>query len=79
VFDGDTLQFRRREASAAGLIYTLQESTTLQESDWVDVTDASVSELSTEGAFESVEFTRPGGLIREAPRTFYRLLATETP
>ena len=79
VFDGDTLQFRRREASAAGLIYTLQESTTLQESDWADVTDASVSVLSTEGAFESVEFTRPGGLIRETPRTFYRLLATETP
>ena len=79
VFNGLSLQFSRREASAAGLVYTLQESVTLQESDWVDVTDASVSVLSTEGAFESVEFTRPGGLIREVPRTFYRLLATEAP
>ena len=79
VFNGLSLQFSRREASAAGLVYTLQESVTLQESDWVDVTDASVSVLSTEGAFESVEFTCPGGFIREVPRTFYRLLATEAP
>ena len=79
MFDGDTLQFRRREASAAGLIYTLQESATLQEPDWVDVTDVSVSVLFTDGAFESVEFTRPGGFIQETSRTFYRLLATEAP
>ena len=76
-FDGAALRMTRREPSSASLSYTLEESLTLEASGWSEVTDADIEVLATEGDFERVEFTRPGGFLT-SPSNFYRLGGEES-
>ncbi|WP_018968822.1 DUF642 domain-containing protein [Rubritalea marina] len=57
-FDAGKVTLTRREGSAAGLIYTVQESSTLLSNDWADINSGiTTTVLSTDGDFETVEIT----------------------
>jgi len=58
-FDGGTFSATRRAAAVAGLVYVLQESTTL--GGWTVVTGTSSTVASVSGDFETVEITKPAG------------------
>lgn len=77
-FDGDTLTVRWRRADAAGLTYTVQESTTLEPESWAPATGTTFTVISTEGEFETVEITKPAGWATGGEsRMFVRIAVAE--
>jgi hypothetical protein len=76
-FDGRTMTLTRRMAAVSGLAYEIQESTTLAPGSWAPATGTTLTVISTDGDFETVEITKPGGWADEGePRVFVRLAVT---
>ncbi len=76
-FDGETLTITRLTSSAAGVSYEIEESPTLAPGSWATAAGTVLTVVSTNGDFETVEITKPGGWITGGdPRMFVRLKVT---
>lgn len=79
VVSGDDFQVYRRVADDAGLVYELQSSTTMQSGSWTEVTGMTTLVDSTDGEFETVTLSRPGGWNSGFPREFFRFSVSFAP
>lgn len=78
-FDGDTLTITWRREDASGLSYEIQESTTLEPGTWRPATGTTLTVISTDGDFETVEITKPGAWAGAGePLAFVRLTVTKS-
>lgn len=67
----------RRIGSTAGISYEMESSTTLETNSWNVVTGLTITPVSSDGTFETVDLTRAGGW-NSALREFFRLRVSFT-
>ena len=78
-FDGTKFTVTRRIGTNAGLTYTLEESSTLQNGSWTTVGNITSNVTSTSGEFETVEITKTSGTWVSGERKFLRLKVEQSP
>ena len=76
---GSDFELYRRVAGDAGLVYELQSSTSLAPGSWSTVPGVVTNVASTDGEFESVTLSRPGGFLSGEPREFFRVAVSFAP
>lgn len=68
---GGAFRVTRRQEGAGGLAYTVESSTNLVE--WTPVPGVVTTVVTTDGDFETVDLSKPGGWVPSNGSIFYRL------
>lgn len=76
---GNDFELYRRVAADAGLEYELQSSTTLAPNSWSVVPNVTTEVDSSDGEFETVLLSRPGGWASGQSQEFFRIAVSFAP
>ena len=74
---GEAIRVTRRQGSVGGLAYTIESSTDLSVNSWTALGGVVENVVSTDGDFETVDFTRDGGWFPGAEDELYYRLKVE--
>jgi len=76
---GSDFEIYRRVAGDAGLSYELQSSTSLAPGSWSAVPGIITMVDSSDGEFETVKLSRPGGWVAGSPQEYFRIAVSFAP